>query len=455
MRTHQRYFFALIMGLFCTMGCEPETASPKPIEVLSVTLNGAQLSTGAANVPVDARVEIAFSAALDPAAFEGAFSLTPSGSGALPSFAYLSQSSRVRISLDLMPQADYTLRVTDAPIGQNGERLEAALDIAFTTASVGVINSMPPCTAASSECLQTVSLSGASGAGTFDFYASFPIYEAEAEWLDLKAAVIMVHGLNRNADDYFSYLMTTLLAEGLAEETILIAPFFKQAAEAQGEDFYWSGSGWREGRQSASTAKISSFAVLDQLIEQLADRDRFPVLERIIVIGQSSGGLFAHLYAGANRAEAQHTELAFHYVVGESQYFYYPDGRRVEESSQQLYTPTGCAGYDLWPLGFDLAPPYLVGTSLTAYNDQFVNRSLTYLLGNGSGSDGALNTTDCSATLLGTSRYSRGENMFQYMELAYPGVHGHQMVVAPGISHDGSLMYQSAAFRALLLDLLD
>jgi hypothetical protein len=233
----------------------------------------------------------------------------------------------------------------------------------------------------------------------------------------------------------------------------LIAPFFKTAVEASADDFYWSSTGWREGQQTVNAEKASSFEVIDQIIAQLANKDHFPVLEKVIITGHSSGALFTHLFAAANRSEATYPDLQFEYVVANSQYFYYPDGQRVNEATDQLYTPTGCTGYDLWPLGYAVLPPYVALTNEASFNDQFINRSITYLLGNGTGSDSSLNTTDCNATLLGSTRYDRGENMFRYMELAYPA-NNHNRVIVDGIGHDGQGMYSSETFKVLLNQLV-
>mgnify|MGYP006280883219 FL=1 len=177
-------------------------------------------------------------------------------------------------------------------------------------------------------------------------------------------------------------------------------------------------------------------------------------MENIIIVGQSSGGLFVHTYAAATDIEQKHPDLQFRFVVGESQYFYYPDDRRVNESSNTLFTPSTCTGHNIWPLGYRTAPPYVSNTDLQTLNAQFLERELIYLLGNGTGSDGALNTNECRATLLGSSRYQRGENMMTYLNLAYPG-HSHRKVIAADITHDGSRIYQSQAFRMLLNDLLE
>lgn len=435
-------------------GCSKEETPAGALTALSISLNGATLTDGAQNVPTSAAISIVFSATIDPASFESEFSITGGPLLADPVLTYANQTSKVTIELELDFETTYTFRVGEGAIGKNGERLGSAIMRSFTTLADGIIHALPPCTEASDDCLQTVSLT-ADGTADLSFYASYPIYEDQAEWLDLKAAVIVVHGVNRNADDYFSYLMNALQAGGVEDEVVLIAPHFKNASEAVAGEFYWSGSDWREGKDAAGSASISSFAAVDRLIDRLADPAHFPVLEKIIVTGHSSGGLFTHLFAAANQSAVDHPELSFTYVVANSQYFYYPDGRRVNEATGQLYTPAGCTGYDLWPLGFEVVPPYLAGIDPATYNDRFVDSEVVYLLGNGSGPDNTLNTSDCYATLLGSSRYQRGENMFLYLELAYPGVHQHSRTIVEGIGHDGAAMYGSAALQSLLQQLLD
>jgi ABC-type sugar transport system substrate-binding protein len=76
------------------------------------------------------------------------------------------------------------------------------------------------------------------------------------------------------------------------------------------------------------------------------------------------------------------------------------------------------------------------------------------LLGNGNQSDPSLNTSDCGAVLLGSTRYQRGENMFYFINQKFPDNNSKQVIVE-GIGHNGQAMYQSTEFRDLLNDLLD
>jgi hypothetical protein len=210
--------FSLALGL---SACEEESDMTPSVDILSVLLNSSQLSSGATEVPLDAELELVFSRGVDPNAFEEAFSLQPQTD---LSFSYSQQSARVTIEAMLQTDTEYTLSIVTEPIGRQGERLMEPVTILFRTRPEGVIRSMPPCTQATADCLRTTTLSRLEGEGTFSFYSSFPVYEELASWEELTSALIMVHGLNRNADDYFQYLMSTLQSEELESEVALIAP---------------------------------------------------------------------------------------------------------------------------------------------------------------------------------------------------------------------------------------
>ena len=119
-----------------------------------------------------------------------------------------------------------------------------------------------------------------------------------------------------------------------------------------------------------------------------------------------------------------------------------------------MYVPTNCNGLEFWPFGYEVVPDYVNVLDKATFNDRFVSRSITYLLGNGSGNDSSFNTSDCEAVLSGSSRYQRGENMYLYMDLKYPN-NNHKKTVAQGIAHNGSAIYTSPEFKSLLTQLLN
>lgn len=445
----------VLIFILLAFGCKKDDdSSVEKISLLSISVDGAILTNGAQSIPIDQPITMSFSAVLDPSAFSSQLSITSNGGSETLNITYTNSNSKANIEVDFNYSTTYTLTLNAGTIGANGEELNTPINITFSTQENNTITSMAPCTTPS-QCVQTVLLNGTTGSGAFEFYSNYPIYEENAAWENLTQAVIVVHGASHNPDDYFSYLTNTLNAESLSDNTVLIAPFFRNVATNSADDFYWSSTGWRDGKLSNNSNKISSFEVLDEIIEQLVDAEHFPVLDQIIITGQSSGGRFTHVFAPSNKSHELYPNIKFDYVVSESQYFYYPDGQRINEGTNQLYTPTGCSGYDIWPFGFNVTPEYLAGVTETNFNQKFITRTITYLLGNGTGSDPTLNTNNCSATLLGSSRYQRGENMFQYMELVYGATHNHSKTIANGITHNGSAIYQSSAFRSLLQDLLN
>lgn len=424
------------------------------IEILSSTVNGSNSSGANMNIQIEVSIVMVFSNALDPDSFQSAFSIVGGVNPADYILTYSNASSKVTANVTLEYNTSYTVNVAAIPIGSKGEKLQSSKNFTFKTAEDDVIRSMTPCTN-TGDCLRSVELTGTQGKGTFEFYSNYPIYEDNAEWENLTHAVIVVHGVSHNPDEFYTWMNGTFEAESISDNTILISPFFRNTSTGSSEDFYWPNTDWRRGQQSSNSNKLSSFEAIDALVDQLANSDRFPVLEKIIVTGHSSGAAFTQIYSAANKSEINHPSIEFEYVVANSQFFYYPDGKRINESNNQLYNPTGCAGYDIWPLGFSAAPPYLTGVSSSTFNSQFVSRKVTYLLGNGSQSDPSLNTVDCENTLQGSSRYNRGENMFRYMEMTYPGIHMHQRVIVNGIGHNTQGMYQSSEFKALLMQLLN
>lgn len=426
---------------------------PKTINILSATLNGADLSTSNLEVLPEAKLVFVFSSAIDANNFRSSFSWRSSAGEVNYMIDLSNASTKVTIDAVLNYSTNYTVTLSQNPIGLNGEILAASKSYELSTAADNVIRSMAPCTS-TADCLRNTELQGSTGKGTFEFYSNYPIYEEKAVWENLTHAVIVVHGASHDPENYYSYMTNSLQSESLSDKTILIAPFFRSSSTGSSDDFYWPSTNWRRGNLSSNSNKISSFEAIDFLIDQLGDKARFPVLKKIIITGHSSGAAFTHVFSASNKSEENHPAIEFEYVVANSQFFYYPDGQRINESSNQLYTPADCSAYTIWPLGYNSTPPFLTGVSSSAFNTKFVDRKVTYLLGNGSQSDPTLNIVDCENTVQGSSRYKRGENMFSYMELSYPGTHQHKKVIVNGIGHDGEGMYQSPEFKTLLTDLV-
>src|ERR1700693_5076576 len=122
-------------------------------------------------------------------------------------------------------------------------------------------------------------------------------------------AIVVLHGLQRDGDDYYRAAYKLLVSSGAEpESTLLIAPNFFAAADASKFDLtgipIWSTQGWIAGEDSLNAPRaLSSLDVLDDLVELLGERQRFPALKRIVVVGHSGGAQIVQRYAVLNAAD--------------------------------------------------------------------------------------------------------------------------------------------------------
>ncbi|MGJ8734869.1 MAG: Ig-like domain-containing protein [Cellulophaga sp.] len=443
--------FSMILSLVLFVSCNDDDNDLLSLSILSITVNGSPLEEGALNVPVNSIIEVAFSSEIAPSKFENLLSITTESENLGYTLSYSNVSSKAIINLDQMDvNATYNLSISSGDLGPNGEFFETGISLSYIT-NLG----KTPCLAGTNACIQTMQLPNDSGSQfDFDIYSNYDfIDDAQFTYNSINQLVIVVHGLTRNADDYFSYMATSLQSIDMAETTLLISPFFKDDTSASGDDLFWD-TRWREGANSGNTnASISSFTVIDSMIEKVVASGNFPNLKTIFVTGHSSGAAFTQHYALANRAENTYTDINFEYGIANNQYFYYPDGVRYDESTQQFTTPTGCSGYNFWPYGFEFSVPYLDGIEESIIIEQQVTRNTTYLLGsNDTSTTGSLNTSDCQASLLGSNRVIRGENMHLYMQTFYGGTNMHEKIIVNNVGHNGNSMYNSPEFKQYIID---
>src|ERR1017187_1112716 len=108
-------------------------------------------------------------------------------------------------------------------------------------------------------------------------------------------ALVVIHGANRDADNYFrSSLAAAFLADAF-EDTMVISPRMASAAGSchdtlATDEVSWNCNLWRSGGVAASDPKLTSFDFIDQILRQLANKEIFPNLKAIVVAGHSAGG---------------------------------------------------------------------------------------------------------------------------------------------------------------------
>lgn len=312
----------------------------------------------------------------------------------------------------------------------------------------------------SSCALQTLTLAGDRGT-PFEqlFYSNYDLLREDAIWGTMTSAVIVVHGANRNGNEYFNWMTNAVLALDKSNETVIVAPQFQLQDDVGSNEqmLYWSSQGWRRGFQSLNIAatKYSTFDVVDSMVALLADPVRFPNMRHIVITGHSAGAQFTNLYAAASPMEDSLADIEVQYLVANSQYFFYPGPERWDPGAGQFAVPSGCADYQTWPYGTEQAPDYAARFSAQDLRERFVSRRLTFLLGTlDLLTSGTLNTRDCEATLLGDNRFDRGEKIVDYVNAFFPD-NNHQKVLVDNVGHDAARMYNSPNGLVTLEGMLD
>jgi pimeloyl-ACP methyl ester carboxylesterase len=260
-------------------------------------------------------------------------------------------------------------------------------------------------------------------------------------------ALIVVHGVLRDADYYYDTGMEAVHDQGLSN-VIVISPQFVEADDLKGQNvpsdaLRWDGK-WPGGSPALAPAPISSYAVFDAIIERLSDRSRFPKMQEIVIAGHSAGGQIVQRYAVVGHArELDGGEVPVHLIVSNpSSYFYFSDDRPVHVSN--------CADFNQWRYGVAGAPPYVEGTA-AELEEQYINRRVTYLLGT---ADTNPNEDDldrsCGGEAQGPYRFARGKNFIAYMRDRHPGGTDQDFAFVAGVPHDNRRMFRSACGRAVI-----
>jgi pimeloyl-ACP methyl ester carboxylesterase len=296
-----------------------------------------------------------------------------------------------------------------------------------------------PCTEAKPECAEWVVF----GAGPSRSLI-YRTHSLDARNDRVVRALIVVHGMNRDAENYFR---AAAFLAGALEDTAVIAPRFASAAggncrDALAEDeLSWPCDNWRSGGASLNNEEITSFDFTDAILRKLALRQAFPNLKLIVVSGHSAGGQYAERYAMGNTAH-ETLGVPVRYVVSNPSSYAYLDGARPNADGS-AFTPfpgaVRCPAYNRWPYGLENRSGYTAKLSGEQLQKQLASRPVTYLLGE-------LDTLpiggfdiSCAAMAQGASRRARGEAWVKYVNKEFGA--DQKAVIVPLCGHNARCMF--------------
>ncbi len=385
-------------------------------------------------------------------------SLTLLNNGANP--LVLSTNGAFNFSTKLADATTYTVTVATQPVGQTCTLSNASGTLSgANVTTIGVtcttnLTATPPCVGPV-QCRRTYPL--ASG-GRVPYFGN---YALDIGHPSAQSAVVVVHGTDRNAVDYYDYVADSAQATVGLGNVVVIAPSFQASAAADSQEFYWPQNDWREGGDgliNASAPGISSYAALDAIVTALADRSRFPALTQVVITGHSAGGQVVQRYAAGARATP--AGLTLRYAPANPSSFMVLNAYRYVDGAFRTSGATfsACTSYNDYKYGLAARTsiPYMAAPSAAQLTNQYLARSVTYLQGTSDTcnsdlaacNDHSMDKT-CEAMLEGAHRYERGQHFYAHLNAFFPG-HAHVFQNVAGVGHDGRAMFNSPEARAVL-----
>ncbi|MFJ3054642.1 hypothetical protein [Herbaspirillum sp. NPDC087042] len=311
--------------------------------------------------------------------------------------------------------------------------------------------SMAPAQAASPPERQPLSLGGATPY-TMAVYANANLHQLPAH---VQRAVIIVHGVRRNAVDYFALGQHLLdMAQLTPADTLLLAPNF-MAHKDPGllpDMPIWGSDAWMQGDASnRGVTGITSFQALDDLLRWLAAPGRFPDLHEVVLIGHSAGAQLMQRYALLNNLTEGLQQAGIHlrYVISSPSSYLYLSPERPQ--GEDFVTPAAqaCPHYDDYRYGLGQPPAYLAQQHLDGRQlfARYAARDVRYLVG-ARDIDPQHRFLDrsCGAALQGATRMARqmaylGYEQFLARQWQIPVSHPQQLI--PDAAHGSAKLYRS------------
>lgn len=289
--------------------------------------------------------------------------------------------------------------------------------------------------------------------GWISYYATQPL---ELTSPCVKRAVIVVHGANRNADDYFKYMSTATALAKRTLDTYVIAPHFKTEEDPLGEgEAYWTSQGWRKGNLDQTGKNLSAYDFINKIMDEL--ETQFPNLTDLVLTGHSAGGQLTQRFAAIG---SKPREIKVRYIPSNlSSYLYLdelrptPNGMRYpwvrgEDGDLHLskdfnVTDSSCERtYNDYKYGLEQRNTVGLKYRTTLIKVKYLVSDITYFLGDADTEINSWVDTSCEAMLQGPNRYERGLSYYDYMKEQYPQAE-HRLVVVPNVAHSAKEMYQS------------
>jgi pimeloyl-ACP methyl ester carboxylesterase len=307
-----------------------------------------------------------------------------------------------------------------------------------------------PCTTAGPGCTEFVKVGGGPSRSLI-----YRTYSLETRNEQVTRGLVVVHGMGRDADNYFRSALAAGFLAGALEDTVIVVPRIASSAAGCGDtlapdEIGWPCDTWRSGGAGLTNDKVTSYDFMDEILRKLADRNVFPNMKVIVVTGHSAGGQYAGRYAMANKVHETLGVPVRYVVANPSSYAWLdaarpaPDGRGFRRFSDAR----NCTTYDKWPYGLENRSGYAASETDEQLRNQLISRPVTYLLGELDILPLAGFDSSCPAMAQGPTRLARGQAFGRLVNEKYGA--RHIVTVVPLCGHNARCMYTAETTLPIL-----
>ena len=254
---------------------------------------------------------------------------------------------------------------------------------------------------------------------TFPIYAS---HDLKSDLSLIREIVVIIHGVQRNGDDYFAAGETLLKRSGRdPSEILLLVPNFPGVTDvAKGFDQMplWGARGWSAGLDAEiNPFALSAFKVLDDLLLKVTEQKNLPNLTRVTLAGHSAGAQLVQRYAVLNQVDEliRARSMELRYVVANPSSFLYFTVQRPSEKTFKDFPVQQCPTFNDYRYGLHNVVAYSQGKTEQELFKRYAYRSVVYLMG-GKDNDPDHKYLDktCPANAQGPDRLSRAQAYVRY-----------------------------------------
>ena len=274
----------------------------------------------------------------------------------------------------------------------------------------------------------------------FRFYSTHNIDKKNDK---IERLLIVIQGNGRDAASRMRMAHELSIDMNREHETLIIAPCFKTSEDKLlKQEPYWKNAGWKQGDRSLDQTRLSSFAVIDELIKEITISGNFPLLAGIIVSGHSAGAQFTQRYALTSTIADTFPHIQFKFVIMNPSSYTYLNAERPYKPFHSV------PHFNDYKYGLTKRNAYSSSRPKKQLRKTYLARQVYYVMGQDDCDPVAEELdTHAPAMLQGPNRLARGQNYFRHIQNF---VNHHKFIEIPNVGHDAEAMYGSKEVREIL-----